>query len=102
VASYRFTAPDGNPSLRAALVWNIRIDSTGGRWAGLAALYDLDLALYDTSLPDPVAVSAGRIDNTENIWTELSPGHDYELRVVAADAQPDFKWDYGLAWCVSP
>ena len=100
--SCTFTAPDSAGHLRAALVWNIRIDDDSAHWTGAATLYHLDLALYDLTAGgnDPVSTSASRVDNTQNIWTGLTPGHRYELRVTAADGQPDFQWDYGLAWQV--
>ncbi len=100
--AYTFIAP-GRPShLRACLVWNIRIGDDPDHWTGKATLYHLDLALYDltTSEAKPVATSASPLDNTQNIWIALTPGHHYELRVAAAEGQPDFKWDYGLAWDV--
>lgn len=99
-AAYRFTA--SGTRLGASLVWNVRIDTANGEWTGEALLYDIDLQLYDLSRPEagPVAQSAGRHDNTENIWTELVPGRRYELRVHVPRLQPDFDWDYALAWCV--
>jgi hypothetical protein len=100
--AYTFTAPDAAARLSASLVWNIHIENADGHWVGFAVLHDLDLALYDLTAggADPAALSASRVDNTENIWTELTPGHRYELRVLAADGQPEFRWDYGLAWDV--
>ena len=100
--AYTFAAPDRPAHLRASLVWNIRIGEDPAHWTGTATLYHMGLSLHDltTGEEKPVATSASLLDNTQNIWTALTPGHHYELRVTPAEGQPDFKWDYGLAWDV--
>jgi hypothetical protein len=100
--AYRFRAPGAAAHLAACLVWSIRIGDEAGRWTGVATLCQLDLGLYDLTAGGPaqVASSASQLDNTQNIWTALTPGHPYELRVTPAPGQPDFSWDYGIAWRV--
>ena len=101
-ASYMFKAPFGEARLKASLVWNLRVNQNTERWDGLAAFYDLDMELYDLDWSErlPVAKSTSWHDNTENIWHELKPGHDYELRVFVGARQEAFRGDYGLAWQV--
>lgn len=99
-ASYFFTAPAGKPLVKASLAWNIKISDSRSEWDGKATLYDLDLRLYDLTWSEvlPIVTSASWVDNTENIWTELTPGNEYALSVVLPKTQDDFLWDYGLAW----
>jgi len=101
-ATYSFTCHDDACALTAALVWNVRVNGGGRRWDGDATLYDLDLKLYDLTRTSkrPIVKSISAIDNTENVWRRLEPGHRYELRVVVPQKQSDFEWDYGLAWQV--
>jgi hypothetical protein len=100
--SYDFTAPAVPSHLAACLVWNIRIGEDAQRWTGGATLHHLDLALCDLAAggQPPVASSSSPIDNTQSIWTPLVPRHPYALRVTAAEGEPAFKWDYGIAWRV--
>jgi hypothetical protein len=102
-ASYLFRAPEGEPRLKASLVWNLRVNQSRDRWDGLAVLYDLELELYDTDWSErlPVAKSTSWHDNTENLWQELKPGHDYELRVFVGARQEAFAWDYAVAWQIT-
>jgi len=99
-ASYSFKAPAARSRLKSSLAWNIKVNDSQTVWDGNAALHDLDLKLYDLDRSDvlPVARSTSWVDNTENIWFELTPGHKYELRVVVAKGQDEFLWDYALAW----
>jgi hypothetical protein len=99
-ASYFFKARQGLPVLKAALVWNVRANESPDRWDGTAALYDLDLKLFNRSLAGerPAAKSISAADNTENLCVPLTPGDEYELRVVVAANEQEFLWDYALAW----
>ena len=99
-ATYAFTATAGHEALTASLVWNIDIGSgdPGIYFDPTAALYDFNLALVDmTSGQTVVAESNSITENTENIWTNLELGHDYQLQVTG-EGSDDFTWDYGLAW----
>ncbi len=99
--TYRFTAGPQERRLYASLVWHLHID--GGTWddfVDTAALYNLDLRLYDTSAGGGdrlVAVSEEAGGNSENLWTALVPGRSYRLEVAAA-GETAFLWDYALAW----
>jgi hypothetical protein len=100
-ASYFFGTSDDSVGMTASLVWNVNINPVfNSALFGESTLYNLDLQLID--LTDQGAIvqsSAGLDDNTENLWLDaLAPGHNYELRVLAADGQTPFTWDYGLAW----
>jgi hypothetical protein len=101
-ASYYFSVDKDERHLWAALVWNIAVDAgTGPYFVGEAALYDLDLVLYDVTdpaNPRQVAASTSSIDNTENLWVALKKSHRYRMRVEPGAGQGPFAWDYGLAW----
>jgi hypothetical protein len=83
-------------------VWNIDIDAGGGPYfVGSAALYDLDLLLYDVTeqtAPQLVAASTAAGGNTENIWVALKGQRKYRLQVKTGAGQRAFCWDYALAW----
>ena len=102
VATYYFTIQAASERLWAALVWNIDIDAGSGPYfVGSAALYDLDLMLYDVteqSVPQLVAGSTGSGGNTENLWVELNGRRKYMLQVKPGVGQRPFSWDYALAW----
>ena len=101
-ASYYFSVDKDERHLWAALVWNIAVDAGAGPYfVGEAALYDLDLVLYDVTdpaAPRQVAASTSSIDNTENLWVALKKDHRYRMRVEPGAGQGPFTWDYGLAW----
>jgi hypothetical protein len=102
LASYYLTADYNHTVLCASLVWNIKIN--GGNlynFDGTANVYDLDVYLYDmTSGGVEVAFSASSNENTENLFTILTSGHEYMLQIQPGQGQEDFKWDYALAWHV--
>ena len=102
VATYYFTVDKMSVHLWAALVWNVDIDAGSGPYfVGSAALYDLDLLLYDVteqSAPQLVAGSTGSGGNTENLWVELNGRRKYMLQVKPGVGQRPFSWDYALAW----
>ena len=102
VASYQFAVDKAFGRLWAALVWNIDIDAGGGPYfVGSAALYDMDLLLYDVTepaAPQLVAASSGSGGNTENLWVELNGKRQYRLQVSPGAGQRAFSWDYALAW----
>jgi hypothetical protein len=102
-ASYRFVAPDGRPRLTCCLAWNLEVNGGRPTWRGGGVLYDLDLKLFDHTRSSMRALASSQSwsDTTENVHQDLMPGHEYEIRVVVPDKQPDFRWDYGLAWAVS-
>jgi len=104
--TYFFATSADSVSLTATLAWNARVP-TGRDLAfdAVTKVLDLDLLLYDVADADrwvPVAVSAARIGNTENIRVPLAPHGDYALRVEMAPGQQPFEWDYGLAWRIEP
>ena len=100
--SYFFTAANTGDVLHATLAWNIAVSGFTSS-ASSATLHDLNLVLIDVTnnqvLTAPGASSLSADQNTENIFFDgLVAGNRYELRVEAASGQPDFDWDYGLAW----
>jgi len=105
-AAWRFAAPERPARLQACLSWHLRANAPAqdagappGAWTDRCVLHNLDLLLYDLDAgPRPVARSTSEVDNTENVWCRLEPGHRYELRVVATDGQPPFRWDFAIAW----
>jgi hypothetical protein len=100
VATYVFKALTTG-DLAASLVWNLNVSSLTNTGFS-ASLYNLDLALYDTTANQLVGQSTSTIDNTENLWyTSLTPNHSYLLQVTTAPGQADFLWDYGLAWNIT-
>ncbi len=104
-ASYAFeTTQSGVWQLTASLIWNIGVeDAPGPGFDPTATLFNLDLLLYDVTdgVASLLAGSESAIDNSENLWFFLEGGHDYQLKVAAADGSP-FVWDYGLAWKIAP
>ncbi len=101
-ATYRFTATAGHRRLYAALIWNLKIHGgTWNNWSDTATLYDLNLALYDTTPAGEdrlVAASSDTQNNSEHVWRALVPGRGYRLEVSRPASQTDFLWDYTLAW----
>ena len=99
-ASYYFTTDAGHRLLSAALVWHLRVDGgTPYAFDGTATFYDLDLRLFDmTAGGTETAASASALDNTENLFVSLQPNRLYMLQVAVGNGQPDFDWDYALAW----
>jgi hypothetical protein len=95
VASYFITAGSGL-TLRASLVWNMRVAKNGSL---STTLCNLNLTLFDRSAKtlNPVATSNSVRDNTENLWVKLVDGHRYELRVTTP-VSAKFSCDYALAW----
>ena len=103
--SYFFTAASSNDVLHATLAWNIAVSGFTNS-AAHTTLHDLNLVLVDVTnnqiLTDPGASSQSTNQNTENIFFDgLVAGNRYEIRVEAASGQPDFDWDYGLAWRIN-
>ncbi|MDX1409989.1 MAG: hypothetical protein R3330_17690, partial [Saprospiraceae bacterium] len=99
--SYFFSTGSNPVMLMAALVWNVDVaDDDASSFPGAAALYDLDLRLFDITAGGHVqaAESASRIENTENLWIQLPAGSDYLLQVAPKAGQASFEWDYALAW----
>ncbi len=104
-ASYYFSTDSEHIRLAASLSWNLLIagGETNG-FDGTASLYNLDLILYDITDPaNPLLISSSEslTGNSENIWTLLGQNRDYLLQVIPGEGQVAFKWDYGLAWCMS-
>ena len=96
-ATYKFNATTDS-TLTASLVWNIGVANN----ASLATtLHHLNLELFDVSTNSSKALSASTIDNTQNIWTQLVTGHNYELLVKSGEAT-NFSWNYALAWHINP
>ncbi len=102
IATYYFSVGGASGRLWAALVWNIAIEAGSGPYfVGSAALYDLDLLLYDVTeqtAPQLVDGSTGSGGNTQNLWIELNGPRKYMLQVRPGAGQPPFTWDYALAW----
>jgi len=102
IASYYFKIDADFQQLWASLVWNIHIDAgIGPIFEEAASLVNLDLLLYDVTDPKAPRLTAGSMDsvgNTENIWIPLKKNTTYLLQVKPAIKQPDFTWDYALAW----
>ncbi len=88
----------------ASLVWNLAFETSSGNESDnfsdySPVLYDLDLMLYN-SANVLIASSMSRIDNTENLWLDLTAG-DYRLEVSRAPGEAAFNHDYALAWQTS-
>ncbi len=101
IARYNFTGSWTGQNLAASLVWNVGIDNDEfSTFDPAPALYDLNLKLWDVTNPGSpvfVAESLSGHDNTENIFTTLTAGRNYQIEVSTPDAGT-FEWDYGLAW----
>jgi len=100
--SYYFCTDSEHIRIVVNLSWNLMINGgETGSFDGAAALYNLDLILYDiTDADNPVMVtsSESRTNNSENIWILLEQNRDYLLEVVPGEGQGVFRWDYALAW----
>lgn len=96
-ATYKITAL-ADLNLTASLVWNLGVSNDSGL---ATSLHDLDLELFDVTAQTNTAFSASKIDNSENLWVNLAMGHHYQLSVKSGEASP-FKWDYALAWQMTP
>ena len=94
-ASYNFTTSAiGGQKIKASLVWNLDVLTTS-----TDNFYNLDLQLIDVDAGSTVSTSStSSIDNTENIWFDLSVNTNYQLKVIKGSGQADFDWDYALAW----
>ena len=105
VATYLLPVCDRDAMLAVALVWNLKVaGGTTNQFNGTAEMFDLDLALLDVTAPGepvPVTTSAGRGDNSENLWVSLRAGRQYQLEVRRAPGQPAFDWPYALAWRIA-
>jgi len=87
--------------LSASLVWNLTVaGGASGSFDTTATLNNLGLYLYDVTTSSEVSHYASTVDNTQNIWTNLTAGHDYRLQ-VKAETPGNFLWDYALAWNIS-
>ncbi len=91
--SYFFTAGT-DTTLRASLVWNMNVSNNN---ALTTTLHHLDLAILDLTNNTIAGASNSAIDNSQNVWLNLMNGHDYELRVTAAETA-NFSGSYALAW----
>ncbi len=98
LAEYNLDTAAGNQFFAASLVWNLDVGGGTSFFSSLATLRDLNLYLVDTTggVDTVVASSLSSIDNTENVWFELTAGRDYQIRVESVGA--DFEWDYSIAW----
>jgi hypothetical protein len=105
-ATYRIAQASGPMQLTAALVWDLSINGgTSTAFDSTATMYDLGLRLYDVTDPNNwilVASAESPSDNTENLWRRLDSGKSYAIRVVRGATQAAFKWDFGLAWNITP
>jgi autotransporter-associated beta strand protein len=111
-ATYQFTGGWTGQNFTAALVWNADIDmsqvypNVGSNplfWTQnletAANIFDFNLRLIDITIPGSpqnVAVSSSTQENTENIFTTLIAGRQYQLEV--STPHTNILWDYGLAW----
>jgi len=105
-ATYYFTTTTGPARLTVSLAWNLEIDGgSKNQFDASATLYDLDLQLFDVTDSGNwvlVGSSTSTTENTENLWQLLDSGKNYALKVTPGTGQAAFKWDYGLAWQVTP
>jgi autotransporter-associated beta strand protein len=101
VAKYQFTGGWTGQNFAASLVWNANIEIGDIFFGGLetaANIHNFNLKLWDISTPAApvlVAQSISDRENTENIFTTLVAGKNYQLEVSSTDL---VNWDYGLAW----
>ena len=100
-ALYEFVITDLS-TFAASLVWNVSFDVEADEefTSAVAQLFDLNLALsiFNGTEFESLLSSTSTVDNTENIWSQLSAG-TYRLEV---SANGTFNHDYGLAWQTSP
>lgn len=97
VATYTFDAAE-DLNFTASLVWNLGVSNNSSL---TTTLHNLDLELIDVTTQSTAAFSASTLDNTGNLWLNLTMDHSYEFRVKSAEAS-NFSWDYALAWYMSP
>jgi hypothetical protein len=95
VGTYRFTAA-ASSTLTAALGWYVQVSDDANL---TTALYSLTLTLLDMT-DGSVVSSASAVDNTQNLWVNLTAGHQYQLRVNSGQAAA-FLWQYALAWNIA-
>jgi autotransporter-associated beta strand protein len=103
-AYYNFTGDYTGQSFSASLVWNVKIDpnlifnNNSTDFTNAATLHNLTLTLVDLTTSATVAVSNSTIENTQNIFTTLKAGDNYQLQVSAAGEANPYSIEYGLAW----
>ena len=104
VATYDLGTTAEPIDLTVSLVWHLQVaGSVIPPFNDNVMLHNLDLELIDVTNGGVVAASStSTIDNTENIWLTLNGGTHYQLRVTKGVGQPDFMWDYSIAWTDSP
>jgi hypothetical protein len=89
--------PTASGMLAISLVWNLDITGGTSTFVDGATLYNLNLKLIDvTSGGTVVATSASLVDNTQNIYANITGGQVYEMEVGTTSAP--FDWGYGIAW----
>ena len=103
-ASYLFNNSFDGALFAASLVWNLAFETSSKNESEnfsdySPVFFDLDLFLYslDPGKDTLIASSESVIDNTENIWHQLSIG-SFRLDVKANGS---VEHDYGLAWQTS-
>jgi hypothetical protein len=85
-------------TISVSLVWNLEVaGGPEGSFDTTATLTNLGLYLYDTTTGEEVTHFTSTVDNTQNISTALTAGHDYKIEVKAQTLE-NFNWDYALAW----
>ena len=97
--AYLIVSDSNGGKLLVGLVWNLNINTSPTEFNPSPILYDLNLELYDVTggRESLVMASASTIDNTENLWVDLLPHRDYEIR-VSHQHPGAFSWPYALAW----
>jgi hypothetical protein len=100
--TYVFNATTGG-MFAISLVWDVNVAQAAGVAGGTGAfvdnatLYNLNLKLIDVTAGNTmIASSASLVDNTQNIYANISAGHVYDIEV--GTTSPAFDWDYGIAW----
>lgn len=99
-ASYYFTAAANDPFITASLVWNLDLEHNIS-YDYNATLFDLNLELWNLTTNTLEGESDSVDEVTEHLWQSLTPGNQYEIRVVSNEITP-FEWDYALAWTTVP
>lgn len=102
IATYPLGTATTSGTLAATLAWHADLVDPAGTFAPSRSLRNLNLELLDTSGANAVLVarSASSVDNSENVWTSLTRGRHYSLRVTrtgTATSRP-----YALAWRLEP